>query len=85
MKIFYRNANHCNKELETTKMNQWKRDNSVVEIKTNTETMNSTLNDTEGQIISDLEDRIIKITQSEHQIERQIQKMKAIYKIYGII
>ena len=56
-----------------------------MEIKTNTETMNSTLNDTEGQIISDLEDRIIKITQSEHQIERQIQKMKAIYKIYGII
>ena len=45
--------------------------------------MNSKLNDTEG--ISDLENRIMEITQSEQQTERQMKKMKAIYEIYGII
>ena len=69
--IFKRNADHCNKELETIKMNQSKIDNSVTEIKTNLETMNSRLNDTEEQI-SDLEDRIMEIIQSEQQTERQI-------------
>ena len=40
--------------------------------------MNSRMNNAEEQI-SDLEDRIMKITQSEQQIERQIKKkMKAI-------
>ena len=46
-KIINRNADHCNKELETIKMNQSKLDNSIAEIKTNLEAMNSRLNDTE--------------------------------------
>ena len=45
-------------------MNQSKLDNSIVGMKTNLEAMNSTLNDTEGQI-SDLEDRIMETTQSK--------------------
>ena len=50
-------------------------DNSITKIKTNLEAMNSKLNDTVEQI-SDLEDRIIEITQSEQQIERQMNKKK---------
>lgn len=45
-KIINRNAGHCNKEQETIKMNQSKLDNSIAEIKTHLETMNSRLNDT---------------------------------------
>ena len=37
--------------------------------------MNSQLNDTEGYI-SDLEDEIMEITQSEEQTERQMKKKK---------
>ena len=48
--------------------------------------MNNRLNNAEEQI-SDLEDRILEITQSEEQTERQMEKkkMKATYEIYGII
>lgn len=41
-----RNADHCNKELETVKMIQSKRDNSITKIKTNLDAMKSRLNDT---------------------------------------
>ena len=46
---------------------------------------NSKLNNAEKQVI-DLEDRITEITQSAHQIERQMKKkMKAINETYGTI
>ena len=72
-KIIDRNADPCNKKVETIKMNQSKTDNSIAEIKTNLEEMNSRLNDTE-EGMSDVEDRIMEITQSEQQTERQIKK-----------
>ena len=62
-KIIKRNADHCNKVLETIKRNQSKLDNTIAEIETNLEAMNSRLNNTEEQI-NDLEDRIMEITQS---------------------
>ena len=84
-KIIDRNADHCNKELETIKMNQSKVVNSIDEIKTSLEAMNSRVNNAREQI-SDLKDRIMEITQTEQQTERQMEKkMKATYEIYGII
>ena len=62
-KIIYRKADNCSKELETVKRKQSKLDNSIAEIKTNLEAMNSRLNNTVERI-SDLEDRIMEITQS---------------------
>ena len=55
-KIISRNADHCNREIETIKMNQSKLDNSIAKIKTNLVTIDSMLNDTEEQI-SDLNSR----------------------------
>ena len=40
-KIISINADHCNKELETMKMNESKVGNSISEIKSNLEAMNS--------------------------------------------
>ena len=70
-KIINRNVDHCNKELKMIKMNQSKIDNLTVKIKTNLEAMNIRLNDTE-EWISDLEDRVTEITQSEKHTDRQI-------------
>ena len=69
-KIMDRNAGHCNKELETIKRNQSKLDNSIAEINTDVKAMNSRLTKAE-EWISDMEDRIMEITQSEQQTERQ--------------
>ena len=44
----------------------------------------SKLNNAEERI-SDLEDRIMEITQSEQQTGRQMKKMKTIYETNGII
>ena len=63
-------VDHCNKKLETLKMNQSKLDNSIAKINTNLKAMNSRLNDIE-EWISDLEDRIMEIAQSKQQTERQ--------------
>ena len=49
-KIIDRNADHCNKELETTKMKQSKIDNSISKTKSNLEVMNSQINDIKEQI-----------------------------------
>ena len=43
-KIIDRNTDHCNKDLETIKVNQSKLLNSIAEIKNNLEAMNSRLN-----------------------------------------
>ena len=59
---------------------------SIPDIKSILETMNSRLNDTEEHIF-DLENRIVEITQSEQQRERQMKKkkkMKTAYKISGV-
>ena len=47
LKIINRNADHCNKELETIQMNQSKNDNLIAKIKTNLEAMTRQLNDKE--------------------------------------
>ena len=78
------NADHCNKELESIQENQSKLDSSSGEIKTNLEAINGRLNNKE-EWISDLEDRIMGITQSEWQTERKMKEKKATHKIYGVI
>lgn len=45
--------------------------------------MNRRLNDTREHI-NDLEDKIMKVAQSEQQTERQMKIIKATYKINGI-
>ena len=72
--IIERNADHCNKEVKTIKMNQSKLDNSIAKVKTNLEAMNSRLNDTKEQI-SDLEDRIMEITKSQRQMGKKIYEI----------
>ena len=67
-KIVNVNTDNFNKELETIKMTHSKIDNSTSEIKSNLEATNGQLNDTE-ECISDLEDRIMEIIQSEQQTE----------------
>ena len=67
------NTDHFNKELGNMKKTQSKIDNSICEIKSTLEAMNSRLNDTE-EFISDLKDKIMEITQTEQQTERQIKK-----------
>ena len=57
-------------------------DNSIAEIKSNVEAMNSKLNDT-GEQTNDLEDRIMGITKSEQQTEREIKKRKQHTKSMG--
>ena len=63
-KITNRNADHCNKEQETIKMNQSKLDHSVAKKEINLKAKNSGLNNAEERI-SYLADRIMEITQSE--------------------
>ena len=46
-KIINKNAGHWNKELETTKRNQSKLDNSIAQIKNQQKAMNSRLNNEE--------------------------------------
>ena len=77
------NADSCKIELETIKRNQVKLENSFAEAKAELKAMNHKLNNAEW--ISDMEDKIMEITQSEQQTERQKKKMKAIYNTYGII
>ena len=52
-KIINKNADHWNKELETTKRNQSKLDYSIAQIKNQQKAMNSRLNN-EEELISDL-------------------------------
>lgn len=59
-------------------MNQSKLDKSTAKVKVNLEAMNRRLNDTEQ--ISELDDKIMGITQSEQQTKTNEKN-----KIYGII
>ena len=68
-KIINRNADHCNKELESIKINQSRTENSIAEIKSNLEAMNSQINDPK-KCSSVLENRIMEITQLEQQKDK---------------
>ena len=63
------NVDYCKKELETVRRNQEKLENLFAELKA--------VNNAEDQL-SDLEERIMYITQSEQQTESQMKKVKAI-------
>ena len=83
-KTMDRNLDYCKKELETTR-SQEKLENLFAEMKAELKAINSRMNNAEERM-SDLEDRIMEITQSEQQTESQMEKkMKAIKEIYGII
>ena len=69
-------SDYFNKKQETIKITQSIIDNSVSEIQIDLEEMNSWENDTE-KYIGDLEDRIMKIIQSEQQTERQMKRNKS--------
>ena len=68
-KVMDRHANHCNKEIETIKRSQLKSKNSFAKKKAKLKAINTKLNNSEEQI-SDLEDRIMKIIQSEQQKDK---------------
>ena len=72
------------KELETIRMSQEKAENPFVKMKSKLKAMNSRMNNAE-ECISDLEDTIMEITQSEQQTKSQILKrMKILQETYGI-
>ena len=71
-KIIDRNRDHCNKELETIKMNWSKKDNSTAKMKTNLEVINSRINVIE-EWTSDLEDSMMAIIQLEQQVDTQMK------------
>ena len=59
-----KNADLYNKKLKTTKRDQLKLENSFARIKAKLKAINSKVNNTKGKV-SDMKDRIMKITQSE--------------------
>ena len=83
-KTMDRNADHCNKELETAKRSQSKFNSSTAEMKLKLKTISIKLNNAEEQI-SDLENRIMEIIQSEWQTERQAWKKSNIWDLWDII
>ena len=72
-------SEHFNKELENIKKNQGELKNAITEMKKPLKGINSRLGDTEKHI-SDLEDKIMEITQSEEQKGKQIFKNKNSFK-----
>ena len=68
-----RNADYCKKKLETTRRSQEKLENSFAETKAELKSMNSRMNNAEERI-SDLEDRLMEITQSKQKTESQMKK-----------
>ena len=69
------NADHFKKELETIRKSQEKLENSFAEMKSELKALNSRMNNA-GEWISDLENRIMEITQSGEQTENQIKKKR---------
>ena len=63
-------SENFNKELENIKKNQWKLENTITEMKNTLERINRRLNGKE-KCISDLEDRITEITQSEQRKKKR--------------
>ena len=67
------NADYFRKELENTRRNQEKLENSSAEMQTELKVLKSRMNNAE-ELISDLEDRIREFTQSGQQTENQMKK-----------
>ena len=67
------NADSFIKELENIRRSQEKLENSFAEIQTELRAVKSKMNNAEEQI-SDLEDRIMEITQTGQQTQNQIKK-----------
>uniref|UniRef100_A0A8D1GWR4 L1 transposable element RRM domain-containing protein n=1 Tax=Sus scrofa TaxID=9823 RepID=A0A8D1GWR4_PIG len=67
------NARYFRKELENTRRNIEKLENSFAEIQTELKAIKSRINNAEEQI-SDLEDIIMEITQSGQQTENQMKR-----------
>ena len=59
-----KNADPYDKKLKTTKRDQLRLENSLARIKAKLKAINSKVNNTKGKV-SDMKDRIMKITQSE--------------------
>ena len=72
-KAINRNADYYKKELETIRKSQEKLKNSCEETRAELKTTKSRINNAE-EWISDIDDRIIEITQSREQTETQIKK-----------
>ena len=68
-----RNADYFRKELENIRRSQEKLENSFAEMLVELKALKSRMNNAEEQI-SDLEDRIMEITQSGQQTENQMKK-----------
>ena len=68
------NADYFKKKRETMR-SQEKLENSFAEMQAELKALNSRVNNAEEQI-SDLEDRIMEITQSEQQAQGQMKKKK---------
>ena len=66
-------ANYFRKELENIRRSQEKLENSFAEMQAYLKSFKSKMNNAEEQI-SDLEDRIMKITQPGQQTENRIKK-----------
>ena len=67
------NADALRKELENIRRSQEKLENSFAETQAELKALKNRMNNTEEQI-SDLEDRIMEITQSGQQTENQMKK-----------
>ena len=70
------NADYFRKKLETIRRSQEKLEYSFVEMKAELQALKRRMNNAEEQI-SDLEDRIMEITQSGQQRENQIKKYES--------
>ena len=67
------NANYFRKQLKNIRRIQEKLENSFVELQAELKAFKSRMNNMEEQI-SDLKDRIMEITQSGQQTEKQMKK-----------
>ena len=65
------------KELENIRRSQEKLENSFAETKSELKALKSRMNNTE-ELTSDLEDRIMEITQSGQQAENQLKKNRKV-------
>ena len=74
-----RNADYCKKELKTMRSSQEKLENSFAKMKAELKVMYSRMNNGEERK-SDLEERIIEITQPEQQTESQMKQKRKQYK-----
>ena len=75
-KAINRNADYCKKELESIRRNKEKLENSFDKMKVEQKVVKSRIMNNAEKQISDLEDRIIEITQSGQQTAKGKKKKK---------